>query len=159
VNVRRFEPSDASRVCEIYYRSVREVGPAKYTQAQLEAWAPKVPDFEKWRTRCLEYETFVADNDVGEPVGWIAMTADGYIDMLFCLPEATRCGVGSALYAAIERVAVDRGLTELTAHASAFAESFFKKIGWFVRERETVGTGDAAIVRALMAKTPLQGDP
>jgi putative acetyltransferase len=106
----------------------------------------------------MEYETFVADNDDGETVGWIAMTPDGYIEMLFCLAEATKCGVGLALYAAVERIAVDRGLTELTAHASAFAESFFVKVGWFVRERETVGTGDAAIVRALMVKTPLQGD-
>ncbi len=106
----------------------------------------------------MEYETFVADNDDGETVGWIAMTPDGYIDMLFCLAEATKCGVGLALYAAVERIAVDRGLTELTAHASAFAESFFKKVGWFVRECETVGTGDAAIVRALMAKTPLHGE-
>ena len=42
---------------------------------------------------------------------------------------------------------------ELTAHASLFAEPFFKKFGWIVRERETVGEGDAAIARAVMAKT------
>jgi putative acetyltransferase len=153
VTIRRFEPSDAPRVCQIYYRSVREVGPAKYTQAQLEAWAPRVPDSEKWRRRLEEYETFVADNDAGETVGWIAMTAAGYIDMLFCLPEATKCGVGAALYAAVERVAVGRGMAELTAHTSAFAESFFRKRGWVVRERETFGAGDAAITRAVMAKT------
>jgi putative acetyltransferase len=151
--VRRFEPDDASRVCEIYYRSVREVGPAKYSQAQLEAWAPKIPDVEKWGKRCMEYETFVAENDDGETVGWIAMTPDGYIDMLFCLPEATRCGVASALYAAVERVATAHGLAELTAHASAFAEPFFKKRGWVVRAREAVGTGDAAIVRAVMTQS------
>jgi len=152
VTVRGFEAGDAASVCEIFYRSVREVGPARYSPAQLEAWAPKIPASEKWRRRCLEYETFVAENDAGEIVGWIAMTPNGYIDMLFCLPEATKRGVGAALYAAVERIAIDRGLPELTAHASAFAESFFKKVGWIVREWGTVGTGDAAIVRALMAK-------
>jgi putative acetyltransferase len=101
----------------------------------------------------MEYETFVADDDDGQTVGWIAMTPEGYVDMLFCLPKATRRGVGAALYAAVERSARERGLAELTAHASAFAEPFFKKHGWVVRERETVGTGDAAIVRAVMAKT------
>jgi putative acetyltransferase len=128
---------------------------AKYTQAQLDAWAPRVPDHEKWCKRCTEYVTFVAEDVRGEVVGWIAMTSDGYVDMLFCLPEATGCGVGAALYAEIERVALECGLTELTAHASVFAESFFKKAGWVVRERETIGTGDAAIERAIMAKTLL----
>jgi putative acetyltransferase len=152
VTIRRFEAPDAPRVCEIYYRSVREVGPAKYTQAQLEWWAPKIPDTEKWRKRCLEYVTFVAEDHRSDVVGWIAMREDGYVDMLFCLPEVTGRGVGAALYAAMERAAIERGVKELTAHASAFAESLFKKFGWVVRERETVGEGDAAITRAVMAK-------
>jgi hypothetical protein len=37
--VRRFESSDASRVCEIFYRSVHEVESKRYDQAQIHAWA------------------------------------------------------------------------------------------------------------------------
>jgi putative acetyltransferase len=151
--VRRFAPGDAPKLCEIYYRSVHEVACARYGQAQLDAWAPRLPDAERWLAQFIEYETFVADNDAGATVAWIAMTREGYVDMLFCLPEATRCGVAGELYSAVERSALDLGLTRLTAHASLFAESFFKKRGWNVDERETIDRYGVAIERAVMSKT------
>jgi putative acetyltransferase len=52
--------------------------------------------------------------------------------MLFCLPEATRRGIASELYARAEQTAIELGLTELTAHASLLAQSFFSKHGWDV---------------------------
>lgn len=82
----------------------------------------------------MEYETFVADNDDGETVGWIAMTPDGYIDMLFCLAEATKCGVGLALYAAVERIAVDRGLTRIDRACECICGVIFQE-GRLVRSR------------------------
>jgi putative acetyltransferase len=150
--VRRFEPRDAPALCEIYYRSVHEVACARYDSAQVAAWAPRLPDSQRWLAQFVEYETFVADNDVGTAVGWIAMTREGYLDMLFCLPEATRCGIAGELYAAVERSAFELGLARLTAHASLFAESFFKKRGWIVDERETVDRYGVAIERAVMSK-------
>jgi len=150
--IRRFKPSDAPHVCEIYYRSVHEVACAKYSDAQLSAWAPKVPEPHKWMQRLCEYDTFVADNDAGRPVGWIAMSGTGYIDMLFCLPEATRSGVAALLYAAVERVALERGIAKLTAHASLLAESFFQKLGWVIEEHETIVRDGVDIPRAAMSK-------
>ncbi len=150
--VRRFEVSDAAKVCEIYYRSVREVASAKYDAEQIAAWAPEIPDPKRWLERLREYETFVAANDAGELVAWIAMSPTGYIDMLFCLPEATRRGIAAELYAAVERVAVAGGLPELTAHASRLAEPFFRKQGWVVDQYETVVRNGVGIPRARMSK-------
>jgi putative acetyltransferase len=146
------EPADAPKVCEIYYRSVREVASAKYDAAQIEAWAPRVPDPERWLERFRSYDSFVADDDEGKVVGWIATTVDGYVDMLFCLPEAVGRGVASALYAAAEHAAVERGITRLTAKASLLAEPFFKRHGWVVDEREVVVVSGVAIPRAAMSK-------
>ncbi len=149
--VRRFEPADAPKVCEIFFRSVREVASAKYDAAQVEAWAPSVPDPARWLERFRSYDSFVADED-GKAVGWIATTAEGYVDMLFCLPEAAGRGVASALYAAAERAALARGLPQLTAKASLLAEPFFKRHGWVVDEREVVVIGGVEIPRAAMSK-------
>ncbi len=151
--IRRFEPADAPRLCEIFYRSVHEVARAKYDQAQVDAWAPSVPDPQRWLARLSEYDTFVADNAAGEPVGWIAMSADGYIDMLFCLPEATRCGIATKLYACVEEIAIARGFPRITAHASLLAEPFFIKHGWIVDERESVVRAGVDLPRAAMSKT------
>jgi putative acetyltransferase len=96
--------------------------------------------------------TFVADDDAGTTVGWIAMSPAGYIDMLFCLPEATRCGVASALYSKVEQSAIELGLTELTAHASLFAQSFFAKHGWVTDKTEVIVRNEVEIQRAVMSK-------
>ena len=150
--VRRFERADAPMVCEIFYRSVHEVACAKYDEIQINAWAPQMPEPERWIERFREYDTFVADNDAGQRVGFIAMNAAGYVDMLYCLPEATRCGVSTKLYAAVERSAMQRGLTRLTAHASLLAQPFFKKHGWVIEKHETVVRNGVNVQRAEMSK-------
>jgi putative acetyltransferase len=152
VTIRRFQPADAATVCEIFYRSVHEVAISRYSAAQIDAWAPKIPDAERWLQRLREYDTFVADDETGKSVGWIAMTSAGYIDMLFCLPEATGRGVAAKLYAAVEQAAALRGLTQLTAHASLLAQSFFERNDWTVQYLETVVRNGVAIPRASMAK-------
>ena len=151
MRIRRFDPGDAPTVCEIFYRSIHEVARAKYDQAQLDAWAPKVPEHSRWLERLSEYETFVADNDSGKTVGWIAMSGVGYVDMFFCLPEVTRCGVAGALYSAVEQRAIALGLSKLTAHASLLAQPFFTKHGWIVENFEEPLRNGVAIPRAAMS--------
>src|ERR1700733_13775180 len=150
--VRRFEHADAPRVCEIFYRSVHEVASTRYNDAQVRAWAPNVPDPELWFQRLHDYDTFVADNDQGESVGWIATSPEGYVDMLFCLPEAVGRGVAAQLYAEAERTAIARGLTQLTAHASLLAQPFFARHGWMIEHHETVVRNGVEIPRAAMSK-------
>lgn len=150
--VRRFQAADAPRVCEIFYRSVHEVACARYDRAQLDAWAPVIPDAAQWLDRLLAYDTFVAVDDGGNTVGWIAMSETGYIDMLFCLPEATRCGVAAQLYDEVERAAIVRGIPRLTAHASLLAQPFFKKHGWIVETHESIERRGVRLPRAAMSK-------
>lgn len=150
--VRSFRPADAPRICEIFYRSVHEVASAEYERAQVDVWAPRIPEPRSWLRRLRDYDTFVAENGAGDAVAFIAMSATGYVDMLFCLPEASRCGVAGELYAAVERAAVARGLTLLTAHASLLARPFFERRGWRVETQETVVRDGVGIPRSAMSK-------
>ncbi|MDQ6942175.1 MAG: GNAT family N-acetyltransferase [Candidatus Eremiobacteraeota bacterium] len=151
--MRRYRDGDAAALCEIFFRAVREVGPAKYNDAQVRAWADDVPDAAAWGKRMRANETFVAVRDGGVPVGWIELEADGHVDMLYCAPEAAGRGVAAQLYSAAEGLAHVRGLDLLTTAASRFAESFFRKQGWNVDERETVMRFGVGIQRARMSKT------
>lgn len=152
MTVRPYDPADAPRLCEIFYRSVHEVASARYDAAQCRAWAPEIPDVERWRERLATFFTFVAADDTGSAVGWIAMDDTGYVDMLFCLPEATRRGVAAALYGAVEAIARERRLPKLTAHASLLAQPFFMRQGWRIDEHETVVRDGVEIPRAAMSK-------
>jgi putative acetyltransferase len=134
--IRRFVRDDAERVGAIFYRSVHEVASAVYDQRQVDAWAPAQPDIEKWLPRLTTFDTFVAVNTDDDVVAWIAMSPIGYVDMLFCLPEAIGRGAAAQLYIAIEARAIERGVRRMTTHASLIAQPFFAKRGWQVDEHE-----------------------
>ena len=153
MTIRRFREGDAEALCEIFFRSVREIGPAKYDAAQVRAWAHDVPDAAAWGRRMRANETFLAVRGGDVPVGWIELETGGHVEMLYCAPEAAARGVAARLYAAAEALARERGLTGLTTDASRFAESFFRKHGWSVDERETVIRFGVEIQRARMSKT------
>ncbi len=152
MRIRAFEPGDAARVCEIFYRSVHEVAKSKYDEAQRNAWAPSVPDPSKWLPNLTEFETYLAVAESGDAVAWISMTATGYIDMLFCLPEAVGCGVAGRLYETVEQIAKERGLPRMSAHASLLAQPFFAKRGWRVEKHELHVRNGVSIPRAEMSK-------
>lgn len=152
VTIRRYRAGDAAPLCTLFFRSVREIGPAKYDEAQVGAWACDVPDAAAWDARMSENETFVAVDDDGVQLGWIELEDNGHVDMLYCAPEAARRGVAARLYAEAEALARERGLTHLTTDASRFAESFFLKHGWRVDARETVTRFGVDIQRARMSK-------
>jgi GNAT superfamily N-acetyltransferase len=158
MRIRPFQTADAARICEIFYRSVHEVAGAKYDRAQVDAWAPEVPEPERWLARLNSFHTFVADDDAGTTVAWIAMRDDGYIDMLYCLPEATRCGVAAKLYATVEEIAIARGIARLTAHASLLAQPFFRKQGWVIEKHEVVVRNGVELPRAEMSKRLTRDD-
>ncbi len=153
VTVRPYRDDDAEALCALFFRSVREIGPAKYDDAQVRAWAHDLPDANVWRARMRANETFVAVDDGGVPAGWLELEPDGHVDMLYCAPDAAGRGVAAQLYAVAERCARASGLTRLTTAASRFAESFFHKQGWTVDERETVTRFGVGIQRARMSKT------
>jgi putative acetyltransferase len=153
VTIRRYREGDAEALCQVFFRSVREIGSAKYDAAQVRAWADAVPDADAWSVRMRENATFVAVSDDGVAAGWIELEPNGHVEMLYCVSEAAGRGVAAQLYAATEGLARERGLTCLTTAASRFAESFFLKHGWTVDERETVVRFGVGIERARMSKT------
>lgn len=150
--IRPFETSDAASVCEIYYRSVHGVAIAKYTQAQVDAWAPQVPEASSWLPSLSGYHTYLAVDEEDRAVAWISMTSAGYVDMLFCLPEALGRGVAGKLYDTVEQMAIERGLTGMTTHASLLAQPFFAKRGWNVVKHEFYERNGVALPRAEMSK-------
>ena len=153
VRIRRYRDRDAEPLCELFFRSVREIGPAKYDDAPVRAWADDVPDATAWGARMQANATFVAVADDETVAGWIELDVHGHVEMLYCAPEAAGGGVATRLYAAVEALARERGLTQLTTAASRFAESFFRKHGWKVDERERVVRFGVGIERARMSKT------
>lgn len=149
--VRSFVPDDAEALGEVFHRSVREGAAHRYTADQVEAWSPKPPSGEDWRTRLTEAQTFVADSKDG-PLGFMTLDAKGYLDLAFVVPEAMGKGVADALYANLENRARTLGIAVLTTQASLLAEPFFARQGWQVTRRQEIEIGGVVLANAWMEK-------
>ena len=53
--IRYYEAGDAPEIVRLFFETVRSVNRADYSDEQLEAWAPGVPDPEEWHARIPDY--------------------------------------------------------------------------------------------------------
>ena len=109
---------------------------AHYTEEQVAAWAPEVPDARGWHARMSARLTLVAEEE-GEVVGFAELEG-GHLDMLYVRADAVGSGDGGRLYEAAEREAYDRGTGRITTEASITARPFFERRGFRVVRKQTV---------------------
>ncbi len=114
--VRDYGPGDAGPICRLFYETVRTVNLGDYSPEQVRAWAPEIPDPAAWHERMSGRHTLVADEG-GEVVGFAELEESGHLDMLYCRADAVGRGVGSLLYAAVERRARGLGLARISTEA------------------------------------------
>jgi putative acetyltransferase len=146
-----YKEGDANVLVRIFFAAVRELARAKYSDEQVRAWAPRVPDPSEWEARMLLNETFVAERN-GELVGFIELERSGRLAMLYRTPAAAGKGAAEALYHAVEERAREIGIPRIRVEASLLAESFFMKRGYRLEARETVERNGAALPRARLSK-------
>ena len=60
MELREYRPEDCREMAELFYDTVHTVNRRDYTEAQVMAWAPGVPDLEQWNRSFLEHYTLVA---------------------------------------------------------------------------------------------------
>ncbi len=68
IRIRPYDEKDAPEIVRLFYETIRSVNLADYSQEQVEAWAPEVPDPDAWNARLSGRRTLVAEES-GEVVG------------------------------------------------------------------------------------------
>jgi putative acetyltransferase len=145
VEVRDAVPADAAAVREVHVAAIEGLGPEAYAREQVEAWAAGCES--------ADYEAAMADDSVefvvatdervvafgslqaDAPDGYEA-DVDGEVTGVYVHPSVARRGVGSAVYAELERRAEAAGLGALGLLASLNAVPFYEAHGYRrVRER------------------------
>lgn len=150
VRIRYYEAKDAPEIVCLFYETVRSVNRAHYSEEQVAAWAPEVPDAQVWHARMSARLTLVAEEE-GEVVGF-AELKDGHLDMLYVRNDAVGRGVGARLYEVVEREALGRGLARITTEASITACPFFERRGFIVVREQKVGRGGVELTNFVMEK-------
>lgn len=149
--IRDYRPDDAQAIVRLFYETVHAVNRADYTAAQIDAWAPAVPDPGDWHRRMASRRTLVAERG-GEVIGFGEIEDDGHIDFLFCRHDVVRQGVGTGLYLALEAVARGLELRRVFTEASITARRFFERQGFRVVARNTVARNGVELTNYSMEK-------
>jgi putative acetyltransferase len=155
--IRDFRSGDEPSLAAVMFSSIHELACKEYSPAQLEAWAPREYDEDRWAARMRGIRPFVAEVD-GRVVGYADVQVTGYIDHFFVAGSCGRRGVGTALMQHIHAAARPRRIAELWANVSLTAESFFARHGFVVEARQSVSTGGVTMANARMRKTLLRAD-
>ena len=89
--IRDYEQVDAPAIARLFYETIRSVNRADYSEEQVEAWAPAIPDAGEWHERMAGRRTLVAAEG-GEVVGFCELEEDGHLDMFYVRKEAVGRG-------------------------------------------------------------------
>jgi putative acetyltransferase len=151
--IRLYRDGDAPTLAQIFYDAVRQAAISDYSQAQVEAWAPRVQDPARFAAKATDGRLFlVAVNAGDEPIAFGDLEPDGHIDYLYCRPDFVGTGVASALYDRLEAHARDRALPHLYTEASELARRLFLRKGFTVVTRRDFEVNGVRIHNYAMEK-------
>ncbi len=123
-------------MAHLYHRSVRELGPRRYTPEQVAAWSPAVRDPALVHRKAADGRTtLIAVDTAGEIVGYGDLETDGHVDYLYCSREAAGNGVADALLTELVACAKSAGMPRLYTEASELARSVFARHGFTLLHR------------------------
>jgi len=149
--IRRWTPADTEQPGQAFRRSVREVASKDYRHAQIEAWVLAPGEIAVWAERMQNRTTFVAEEN-GRLIGFTQYEPPDHIDMIYVHPERQRMGVASALLAALENNARERGVKLLNVEASVTSRPFFERHGYIVLTPQIVQARGQDFLNYRMSK-------
>ena len=145
--IRKYKPSDCKETAELFYDTVHTVNAKDYTEEQLCAWAPEIPDTEKWNVSFLRHYSLVAVEN-GVIVGFGDIDKTGYLDRLYVHKDYQRKGIASKICDALEN-SVE---CDIVTHASITARPFFEKRGYVVLKEQQVERAGVLLTNFVMIK-------
>lgn len=127
--IRTFQKEDLETVLQLFYETVHTVNARDYNELQLQAWAPKRLDRERWLQSLEKNICYVAEYR-GVIVGFGDYNDEHYIDRLFTHKDYQGKGVASYILQKLEKEAVNLGHGDIYTEASITAKSFFERKGF-----------------------------
>lgn len=140
--IRRAGPDDVTDIAEAHRDSIRAIGPRYYDAAVVNAWVGGVSPAIYLKAMARGEKFFIAVGPTaGEPtvLGFSTHRIDGqkHGTAVYVRGEATRHGVGTALFRTAEAAALADGATSIEIDASLAAIQFYTANGF-----EEVGRGE-----------------
>src|SRR3954471_20011662 len=96
IELRDFRVGDEPGIRRVFESAIHDVAIRDYSQAEVDAWAPREFDPSLWARRVQGIEPFVVELD-GVIVAYADVQPNGYIDHFFVAAAANGRGIGRRL--------------------------------------------------------------
>ncbi|MEL7689586.1 GNAT family N-acetyltransferase [Citromicrobium bathyomarinum] len=134
--IRLFREDDADALVTLVTRSIKQIGPRKYSREQVTAWAARHEDASRFVERARQGQTIlIAADEADRPIAYAILESDGHLDDLYSDPAHTRQGLAAALLCEAEATARRSGIELLYTEASELARASFERAGYRVTHR------------------------
>jgi len=152
MQIREATRADVRQIVSLFHDTIHTVNTRDYTDEQVNAWSPFVPDADVWAERKIQTRiTFVADEN-GTITGFGELENNGHIDCFYCHQKYQRRGIGSAIFRQIEEKAKILGLSRLFLESSITARPFFEAHGFTVVKQQIVIRKGIELTNFVMEK-------
>lgn len=145
--IRKYQPSDSQELAKLFYNTVHTINARDYNQEQLNVWATRNIDLEKWNQSFLKHYTVVAvDEEI--IIGFGDIDKNGYLDHLYVHKDYQGRGVATAICDKLEQVVNGKKVV----HASITAKHFFERRGYKIIKEQKVIRNGISLINYLMEK-------
>lgn len=141
----------------LFEQTVRRLGPAHYSPDQVEQWAlgarhpglaAQLREHHGWVIEQVAApSTAHPEESGGVPLGFVTLSHDGHLSLLYVSADHQRLGLGSRLLETAMQGAQRLGLRMLTTEASVFSLALFLRHGFEQTGLETVERGGVSFIR------------
>ena len=152
MEVRKFRKGEEIDLWKLFYNTVHNVNIRDYDENQIAAWAPDDLDVNIAIKKFREIDPFVVTKE-RKIIGYADIQPDGYIDHFYCHHEFQRQGVGSTLFATLEKEARERGILKMYSNVSITARPFFEAMGFSVEKEQVIRIQDQKLKNYRMVRS------
>lgn len=132
---RQAEPADLHALWELRTRAIRATCAAHYPDATIDAWCAAAPPDKL--PALLEAGGALVEEEDGQLLGYAILDLrTGELDAAFVDPAHQGRGIARRLLAALDAMALERGLRRLFLSSSLNAAPFYERAGYVALRRE-----------------------
>lgn len=151
MELRSYRPEDLQEIAELFYLTIRHVNIKDYSEEQVKVWSERREALLKNADFFMRLHTVVAC-ETGKIIGYGNIDRTGYLDHLYVHKDFQGRHIASEICEYLESYAFERGVKQITVHASLTALPFFQKRGYEVLKEQQVILKGIKLKNFLMKK-------
>lgn len=149
--IRNFKKQDAKQIANLFYETIHTVCKKDYNQTQLDVWAPKNKNEEKWINILSNSYTVIIEKQ-NEIIGFGNINDNGYLDCLYVSKDYQNQGFASKIVNELEKYSIIKNNKTITVDVSITAKPFFIRRGYTVNKEQQVERNGIHLTNFKMIK-------